>query len=282
MKRWLIYGVTGYSGELIAREACKRGLQPILAARSPGPLISLATELNLDYRCFDLDDVEQVAAQLDGVDVVVNCAGPFSATAATMLQACLAARVHYLDITGEIDVFEHVRSFHGLAVRAGIVLCPGVGFDVVPSDCLALALKQAMPDATELSLAFETYSPPSPGTAKTIVENLAQRSHARINGHIVRVPQAWSVRHIDFGSGPKLAMSLSWGDVSTAFASTGIPNITVYIPAPRWLVVAKNGQSHALGAGNARGSSHPQELDHAAHRRTQRFGAQHQARLGLG
>ena len=44
---WLIYGANGYTGELIAREARKRGMTPILAGRSQESVASLAGELGL-------------------------------------------------------------------------------------------------------------------------------------------------------------------------------------------------------------------------------------------
>ncbi len=162
--------------------------------------------------------------------LVLHCAGPFSATAAPMMAACLSAHAHYLDITGEISVFEHARTLDAAARAAGIVICPGVGFDVIPTDCVAAALKAALPDATHLALGFDSRSGFSPGTAKTSVEGLAQGGKVRQDGRIVSVPLAYKTRRIDFGDGEKLAMTIPWGDVSTAYATTGIPNIEVYIP----------------------------------------------------
>jgi short subunit dehydrogenase-like uncharacterized protein len=173
MQDWLIYGANGYTGELIAREAAGRGLRPILAGRNETAIIALARELDLPHRIFTPQ-----SAALEGVGLVLNCAGPFSATAAPMMQACIAAKAHYLDITGEIDVFEHAQSLGAAAGTAGVVLCPGVGFDVIPTDCVARALAEALPDATHLALGFETVAAMSPGTAKTSVEGLAHGGRA--------------------------------------------------------------------------------------------------------
>jgi short subunit dehydrogenase-like uncharacterized protein len=238
--QWLLYGANGYTGELIAREAAARGLQPILAGRNAGKLATLAGELGLPHRVFALDDAGELRRGLEGVELVLHCAGPFSATSAPMLEACLAAKAHYLDITGEIGVFEHARAQEHRARDAGIVVCPGVGFDVIPTDCLAAQLKAALPDATHLALGFDSRSGLSPGTAKTSVEGLAQGGRIREDGVIRAVPLAAQVRRIDFGDGEKLAMSIPWGDVSTAWASTGIPNIAVFVPAsPRLVANAK-------------------------------------------
>lgn len=227
---WMIYGANGYTGELIAREAVRRGLRPVLAGRSQEKISALARELGLEARAFDLDDVAQATRKIEGMLLVLNCAGPFSATAAPMMEACLRARAHYLDITGEIAVFERAQSLGARAREAGVVVCPGVGFDVIPTDCVAAALKAALPDATHLALGFDSRSGFSPGTAKTSVEGLAQGGKVRRDGKIITVPLAYSVRRIDFGDGEKDAMTIPWGDVSTAYHTTGIPNIEVFIP----------------------------------------------------
>jgi short subunit dehydrogenase-like uncharacterized protein len=235
---FLIYGATGYTGELIAREAKRRGLAPVLAARSADKLAVLAGELGFEQRVFGLDGPNQIAAQLAGVRVVLHCAGPFSATSAPMIEACLLARVHYLDITGEIDVLEHSFQQDESARRAGIVICSGVGFDVIPTDCLALALKDALPDATELALGFYSNSRLSPGTAKSSIEGAVHGGRVRRGGRIVSVPFGSDVRHVNFGDGRGVrpATSVPWGDVSTAYHTTGIPDITVYVAASLALI----------------------------------------------
>jgi short subunit dehydrogenase-like uncharacterized protein len=231
MSSWILYGANGYTGELIARAARERGLEPVLAGRNREAVERLARELGFASRCFSLDDADATRAALRGMRVVLHCAGPFSATAAPMLRACLAERVHYLDITGEVEVFEHAQRFDAEAARGGVLLCPGVGFDVVPTDCLSALLKEKLPDATHLALGFDSRSPLSRGTSKTMVEGLATGSRARIDGALVVEPLARRVREIDFGDGLKTAMAIAWGDVSTAWWTTRIPNIEVYIPA---------------------------------------------------
>lgn len=241
-RSWLLYGANGYTGELIAREASSRDQRPILAGRNAAAVERLAKELGCEWRAFALDDANAVAAGLTGISLVLHCAGPFSVTADPMMRACLAVRAHYLDITGEIDVFEHAHDLDAGARESGILLCPGAGFDVVPSDCLAAQIKAAMPDATHLALGFDSRSAPSRGTAKTMIESLRERSKIRADGRIVSIPLASRVREIDFGEGPKSAVAIPWGDVSTAYYTTGIPNIEVYIPSSprairrmRWL-----------------------------------------------
>jgi short subunit dehydrogenase-like uncharacterized protein len=228
--RLLIYGANGYTGEMIARAASAQGLEPLLAGRSPAPVAALARELGCEHRVFGLGDSAEVAVQLADCRLVIHCAGPFSATAEAMMSGCIAAGAHYTDITGEIDVFELGYRQDASARRAGVVVCPGVGFDVVPTDCIALTLKQALPDAVRLALGFDSRSALSRGTASTSVEGLGHGSRVRERGEIRRIPLGSRARRIDFGAGDKLATAIPWGDVSTAYRTTGIPDIEVYVP----------------------------------------------------
>jgi short subunit dehydrogenase-like uncharacterized protein len=227
----MIYGAYGYSARLIADLAKNRGLTPVLAGRDADKTRAVADDLGFEHRAFALDDPERIAANLHDIDAVVHCAGPFSATSAQMLDACLSTRSHYFDITGEMDVFESAHSAHvnDAAQRSGVVVCPGVGFDVVPTDCVARALADELPDATELALGFHGDMNVSPGTAKTIVERLGDGTFARREGILINIPI--ELREIDFGNGLRQSMSVSWGDISTAYYTTGIGDITVYWPA---------------------------------------------------
>jgi short subunit dehydrogenase-like uncharacterized protein len=232
MKNFLIYGANGYTGELIAREAVKRGLQPILSGRSQNKVEPLAKELDLIYRTFSLEDKKSLEYTLKEVDFVVHCAGPFSLTSNPMVEACLRTGKHYLDITGEIAVFEAMARRDEQAKEAGIMIMPGVGFDVVPSDCLALHLKNRLPSATNLTLAFYGLGKISHGTQATMTLNVGRGGAIRKDGEIVNVPAAWRTREIDFGEFTKTGVTIPWGDVSTAFYSTRTPNIEVYTVLP--------------------------------------------------
>lgn len=241
--KWMIYGANGYAGHLVAVEASRRGLRPVLAGRRAGPVEKLAAELSLTSRVFDLGDAPVAAAALADMKVVANCAGPFAATSAQMIDACLTSRTHYLDITGEIDVFLAAQRRNADAKAAGIVICPGVGFDVIPTDCMAAVLKEALPDATHLVLAFDAQGPMSPGTARTMAESfqLGQRGgRVRRNGVIEEVPFAHSWRRVDFAGGSAMAVAIPWGDLATAWVSTGIPNIEIYASMPLVVAIASS------------------------------------------
>ncbi len=232
MANFLIYGANGYSGELIAREAQKRGLNPILGGRSQNKVKPLAEELGLVCRTFSLEDKTSLDYTLKEVDFVIHCAGPFSFTANQMLEGCLRTNTHYLDITGEIAVFEALAARDKEAKNAGIMVMPGVGFDVVPSDCLALHLKNRLPSANDLTLAFYGLGRISHGTQTTMTMNVGKGGAIRKDGIITSVPAAWKTQEIDFGEVQKTGVTIPWGDVSTAYYSTGIPNIKVFTVLP--------------------------------------------------
>lgn len=230
---FLIYGANGYTGELITRFAAERGLRPLVAGRRESEMRRVAERFDLEYRVFSLEDSSALDAALQDVELVLHCAGPFSITSRPMLEACLRNQRHYLDITGEISVFEYCASLDKKARAAGIMIMPGVGFDVVPSDCLALHLKKRLPDATHLTLAFFGVGRLSHGTLATMIMNLGRGGAIRKDGRITPVPAAFKTREINFGTFRKVGVTIPWGDVSTAFYSTGIPNIEVFSVVPR-------------------------------------------------
>lgn len=230
-KKIIVYGANGYTGKLIVKKASADSIPLHLAGRNNEDIHELAAAHGMAASSFTIDELNENPELLKPFDIMINCAGPFSATAEPMMQACIKSQCHYLDITGEIDVFELGHSFDKEAKKHGIVICPGVGFDVIPTDCIAAKLFEAMPDSTHLTLAFEsTAGKMSPGTTKTSIEGIAKGGRVRQNGKLNTVPLGYKTRKIDIGNGQKSFVTIPWGDVSTAGYSTGISNIEVYIP----------------------------------------------------
>ena len=228
-KRFMLYGATGYTGKLVAAEAIRRGLDVVLAGRSREKLKELAEDLGCEFRVVSLDDGAGLRGALEDVSAVLHAAGPYSQTADPMVDACLATRTAYLDVTGEIDVFESIARRGPEAEEAGIPLLPGVGFDVVPSDCVAVHTATRVEEPTTLRIAIAgSGGAVSRGTAKTAIEGLGDGLRVRENGIIRHRPSGSLERHFDFGGGETRALALPWGDVATAFHSTGIPNIEIY------------------------------------------------------
>jgi short subunit dehydrogenase-like uncharacterized protein len=237
MGDFLIYGSYGYTGQLIVERALQEGLRPILAGRNEKKLRAQAEQMDLDCRAFALHNTAKLDSALLEVDAVLHCAGPFVHTFRQMAEACLRTKRHYVDISGEILGFEALARMDAQAKQAGIMLLPGAGFDVVPSDCLAAHLKQRLPSARQFRLFLRGVGAGvSKGTAKSAVENMHRQGMIRRDGELVQVPPAWNVRERDFGRGYTKVVSVGWGDVSTAYYSTGIPNIETYFAFPESVI----------------------------------------------
>jgi len=231
----IIYGAYGYTGELIIRQCQEKGLKPLLSGRNEGKLKAVAEKYGLNFETADLNNSD-LDKLLNGAKVMIHAAGPFIHTSKPMVEACIRNGVHYTDITGEIAVFAQARKYDEQAKKAGIMLLPGTGFDVVPSDCLAAHLKSRMEDADDLVLAFYGTGKASRGTSLTVVEGLGYGGTIRQNGKIKLVPDAFDVKQFDFGGNMQSAVTIPWGDVYTAFFSTGIPNIKVYMGLPEKVI----------------------------------------------
>jgi short subunit dehydrogenase-like uncharacterized protein len=228
-RNFMVYGANGYTGRLIVEMAVERGLKPVIAGRNAKKIKDLAKRFDLPYEVFELTDKEALSDAVLGVNVVLHCAGPFVNTVKPMLEACLRNGTHYLDITGEMAVFEKLAHNDMAFKTAKIMVMPGTGFDVVPTDCLAAYLKAQLPSATHLTLAFRGSGGLSHGTATTMLQNINKGGAVRKNGKIIKVPPAYKTRKILFKRKANLAVTIPWGDISTAYHSTGIPNIEVYM-----------------------------------------------------
>ncbi len=225
----LLYGANGYTGKLIARYAKDYNITPVLAGRNEKEITELANELQFPYSIFSLDDAASIEQQLQDVKLVIHAAGPFNKTAKQMVEACIATNTHYIDINGDISVFEFIKKYSDKAKNAGVMLMPGAGFDVIPTDCTALHLKQQLPDATHLQLAFiSSGGQTSHGTATTMASRTGEKAVIRMNGKFVKKPLGFKGLWIEANGKKRFVMSIPWGDISTAYHTTGIPNIEVF------------------------------------------------------
>ncbi len=230
MNKIIVYGSYGYTGRLIVEECKRKNLEVILSGRNKPALEKQQQETGYSFEVVSIEDSTALENLVAKGKLVIHCGGPFQFTAKAMAAACLKAKIHYTDITGEIGVFESLAKLDAEAKAAGIMMMPGTGFDVVPSDCLAVFLKNQLPSATHLQLAFASLGGgPSRGTKKTSVEGLGMGSAVRVNGKIINIPIHERFQQIDFGDIKMMTACIPWGDVATAYKSTGIPNIEVYM-----------------------------------------------------
>lgn len=246
----LVYGATGFTGRLVVRGLLDAGIEPILCGRNEASVQAMGRELRLRGLSATLDDPEIILAALRGCHVLLNAAGPFGATAGRLVAACIRAGVHYLDISGEVDAMESVARMHRQALVSGVMLLPGVGFDVVPSDCLALHVCRRLPDARKLTIAVSGLDLMSRGSARTMAVELAKGVRVRRDGRLTAVRAGALERGFDFGEGGRACTAVSWGDVATAYYTTGVPDVEVYFeatPAVRSTLAATRALGPALG-----------------------------------
>lgn len=226
----LIYGAYGYTGELICEHLQSLGENFVVAGRDELKTKAIAKRFGKPSKVFSLDDGEAAAAALKDVAIVLHCAGPYSATSKPMVDACIEAKSHYLDITGEYKVIEAVAARDSELRSAGILGMPSVGMDVVPSDCLAVYVAEQLPSATDLKIFINATGTPSPGTTKTSLEQAGQPSKIRKDGEIVDVQFGSLIETVTFPDNrSKTLVNLPWGDIASAYFSTKVPNISVYM-----------------------------------------------------
>lgn len=226
MSTLLIYGATGYTGRMAAERAKALGLDVEIAGRSQQRLAGLAAQLDVPYRVFDTD--ADIQSFLSGVSVLLNFAGPFAHTAEPLMRACIVAGVDYLDITAEINVYRLAEKLGAQAASSNVMLLPGVGWDVVPTDSLAVQAARRVDMPTALNIALQVPGSMSRGSAMSVSEIIGAGLMARVDGKLIATPDA-TPRHFDFGQGPVLCVPLSFGDLVTAWHSTGIPNIAMFV-----------------------------------------------------
>ena len=227
----LIYGANGFTGRLIVKRALARGLRPVVAGRNRAAIEALAASLGLTARVVDLEQSERLRSAVASARIVLNAAGPFAFTAEPLIAACVAEGSHYLDVSGDVPVLEAAAGWHNAATRSDVMVMPGSGFDVVPSDCLATHVARRLPGAVNLKVGFEAPTQPSRGSLRTALEYLGRGVYVRRGGKVTTVPLGSLSHSFDFGPIPCHSMAVSLGDVSTAYHSTGIPNIETYLRA---------------------------------------------------
>jgi short subunit dehydrogenase-like uncharacterized protein len=240
--RLLVYGGNGYTARLLLSRLQDLQIEATVAGRNPARVAAVAEELGLPQRAFPLEDAALLDRTLDDVDVLVNAAGPFVGTAQPLVEACLRKRIDYLDLCGELGPLDQALSRDAAARESNVMLLPGIGFDVVPSDCLAVHVAQRLPDATALTLSVSPSNFLSHGSATTLAEHAGVPVQIRKHGALEAMRWRMQMRWVDFGAGARPTVAVSWGDLVTAFHSTRIRNIEVYFEATafRWAAVAAN------------------------------------------
>lgn len=239
----MLYGAYGSTGRRILREATRRAHRPLLAGRNREMLEALALEEDLPWCAVELDDRHGLVRALEGVDLVLHAAGPFVRTCAPMLEACLRARVNYLDITGELPVFARTLACHEEALQQRVLVTSGVGFEVVPTDCLAAHVAMGMGHPVEFEVAYSALGDASRGTVKSALGVLREGSRVLRAGQLVPVPLGRAARNLKLWRmepTTERARKRTWRglpaplpDLLTAPRTIGVDHVTAYVALPR-------------------------------------------------
>lgn len=177
----VLQGATGFTGRLAAAELQRHapeGLRWAVAGRSRDKVEALAAELQVGAVLADGLDPDAVSRLAAATRVVLSCAGPYSRFGTPLVEACVAQRTHYADLTGETPwVRELVARHHARAQADGTSLIPASGFDSVPTDLAVQDLSERAPQAEVFHGFFQLRGGLNGGTLATALE-LGEKSSA--------------------------------------------------------------------------------------------------------
>ncbi|MEO8222790.1 MAG: saccharopine dehydrogenase NADP-binding domain-containing protein [Specibacter sp.] len=222
----LIYG-PGRTGTRIAALARDHGIDTVLAGRNPSQVQAIATSLGLPWRSAELTDPVALACMLEGVETVINTAGPFTRTAPPLMQASITHRCHYLDLSNEAATFRHAWALNGAARQAGISIIPGAGFGTAAAEVLTAHILTRISNPDTLTLVrTSTHQSKTAGIRASTLAVLA------------RPPQDGSttphhqpdhrIRSLDLPQGLTTVIPTDTGDPYAIARTTTINNVRAY------------------------------------------------------
>jgi short subunit dehydrogenase-like uncharacterized protein len=289
--RVVLFGATGYTGDLTARAMAKRGMKPVLAARRREAVEALASELGgLESAVADVTDPASIRALVERGDVLVSTVGPFARWGDPALDGAIDAGAHYVDSTGEPPFVRKVFEQGGPRAEAsGSLLLTAMGYDWLPGNLTgALALRQAGDVATAVRIGYFTkgggLGGASGGTRASAAGALIEPSFQYRDGRIVTERGARKVHDFDFNGRSKPGVSVGTSEAfSLPRAFPNVRDVEVYLG---WFGGAsKPMQAFSLvGAGIARIPGVSTVMSAAAERfvKTSTGGPDEEARAGTG
>ena len=228
----MVYGATGFSGAALSGRLAGAGHNLVVAGRHQGRVRGLAQSLGVSQRTFSLNDPADVQGGLAGVEVLINAAGPFQATARALIEGCLRTGTHYLDLSGEWPVFAMAQHLGPAALAAGVMIMPGVGFSIVVSDCLMAQAARQVPEATLLRVAGSQPALMSRGSVRSVLGLIAGSVLVRRDGVLHHLAVGRRRARFNYGGGLRDSIPASLPEVITGQQTTGVANIEVYLEAP--------------------------------------------------
>lgn len=194
-----VYGATGFTGNLVAHELAKAVDAMIIAGRTQAKLDRLAAEIRgsgevlVQTRLASIDDDKSLDAMLDGVDVLINCAGPFSDVGVPVVAAAVRNATHYYDTTGEQAFMRQVQQdFDTSAREQGLVLAPASAYEYCVG---AFAARLAVAaGARRLGICYaHRNSGMSHGTKKSVLRAIGDPGYTFVDGQLSQKALAYRV-----------------------------------------------------------------------------------------
>lgn len=232
----LVYGAAGYMGQLFLKTIQHEGIEIVVGARK-------RFNTNVPIRVFSLDTKAEIVQHIQDVKLVINLAGPFKNTAKPLVEACIENGTHYIDIAGEFPELEAVYAYNDVAQKAGVMLMPGAGFGVVPTDLVANLAKHRLPDAIQLKIGYITNGGASRGTLKTVLADINKEGVVLENGAYNKALPAFKSFTLSVNDKQHQLVYNPWrADLFSARISTGIQNIETYANFPGFVVKMMHGK----------------------------------------
>jgi short subunit dehydrogenase-like uncharacterized protein len=212
----LVFGATGYTGQLVTRALAERGASFALAGRDRAKLERLAADTGgPEIRIASVGDVGGLSDALADCRVLLTCVGPFNELGSTAVEAALQARVNYLDSCGECTfVGRLIDDYDARARSAGIAIAPALGFDEVPGDVAATLATEGL-ERPEIVLTYSVPSSGSNGTIKSVLGTIVADGPWIRDGRKVMVGAGqhsrWSPMPPPLGPKPAISIPLAVG-----------------------------------------------------------------------
>ncbi|WP_106850403.1 trans-acting enoyl reductase family protein [Blastococcus sp. Marseille-P5729] len=207
MGKIVLFGATGYTGELTAEALQKRGTGGVvLAARSEQKLAELKERLDVDWPTVvaDVNDPAALDAVLEPGDVLLTTVGPFVRWGNVAAEAAVRNSSHYIDSTGEAAFIRDIFEKYGpLAEKNGVTMMTALGYDWAPGNLAgALAVEQGGDQVSSVKIGYfnggkATKFSMSGGTMASSAGAMFYPSHAYLDGELTQ--ERTATRKHDFG-----------------------------------------------------------------------------------
>lgn len=264
MARIVLFGATGYTGRLVARELVRSGAAPVLVGRSAESLTALVEELN-DVApggraaTFEVADINRPASLRRLLhspdDVVVSAVGPYARLGSVAVEAAIDAGCAYVDCAGEPMFLRNVFEQYGpKARRTGARLLPAMGFDFLPGNLAGALLIDRYRDAglTGIRIGYFVTGPfgPSSGSVASAAGIMLDPSFTFSAGSLQSERPGARVREFIADGTTVSGLSLGGSEIfALPRLDPDLTDIGVYVGwAGRWSRAAAAASSLAAGA----------------------------------